>query len=76
MSDFDRFKMEDQIMNCWRVVDDIHDLTEGVCEHNLTQDQISNILIGMEQLYTIRFNKLYDEFSKMMENTHYTKYGI
>jgi hypothetical protein len=54
----DRFTLEEQVMQCWGVTDDIDTLTEGVIEHDLTKDQISNILIGMKDLYQIRFETL------------------
>ena len=58
----DRFDFEQQIQKCWLVTDDIYELAEGVLEHNLDQDQIVNALMGIKQLYELKFNKLWDLF--------------
>lgn len=66
---FDRFEFEQQIMSCWNITTDLKDLTEGVLEHDLSPDQIANALMGMEQLYNIRFEKLFREFEQLV-NQH------
>lgn len=63
-NEFDRFDFEQQIMNCWNVTTDLHDLQEGVLESNMTKDQITNVLMGMEQLYQLRFDKLFRMFEQ------------
>lgn len=59
-----RFDLEQEIMNCWKVIDDIDLLAEGVCEGTLTQDQIANILIGMKDLYNMKFEKTFGIFEE------------
>jgi hypothetical protein len=59
---FSRLEMEDQIMKCWGVTSDLDDLFEGVMEHGLSQDQIANALMGMKELYQIRFDRLFRTF--------------
>jgi hypothetical protein len=61
---FDRFDFEQQIMNCWNVTTDLRDLQEGVLESNMTKDQITNVLMGLEQLYQLRFDKLFGMFEQ------------
>jgi hypothetical protein len=58
----DRFDFEQQLQNCWRVTDDIGDLSQGLMDHNLTTDQTVNALNGLQQMYEIKFNKLWDLF--------------
>jgi hypothetical protein len=58
----DRFDFEQQIQKCWMVTDDIFELAEGVLEHGLTTDQITNVLFGMKEMYELKFNKLWDLF--------------
>ena len=67
---FDRFDFEQQIMNCWNVTTDLKDLNEAVLESDLTSDQISNALMGIEQLYQIRFDKLFRQFEQMVKEQH------
>jgi hypothetical protein len=66
---FDRFEMETQIMSCWNVTTDLKDLTEGVLEYDMSQDQIANALMGMQELYEIRFDKLFRTFEQLV-NQH------
>jgi hypothetical protein len=66
MNRFDRFDFEQQIMSCWNVTTDLKDLNEGVIESNLSKDQISNALMGIEQLYELRFNKLFQQFETLV----------
>lgn len=58
----DRFYFEQQIMDCWRITDDIRDASEALLEGDLNTDETSNILIGLRQLYELKFNKLWDMF--------------
>jgi hypothetical protein len=59
--------MEQQIMECWHVVSDIKTLSEEVIEGDYSKDQITNVLLGIEHLYDIRFNKLFRTFEKFLE---------
>ena len=58
----DRFDLEQQIFDCWHIVDDIKVLNESICESNLTADEVANVLIGLEQLYQLKFDKLFRTF--------------
>ena len=58
------YDLEQQIMECWHITDDIKILTEEVIEGDLSKDQITNVLIGLEQLYALRFNKLFRTYEK------------
>ena len=72
MNKFNRFDFEQQIMSCWNVTSDLKDLNEALLESDLTKDQISNILTGIEQLYQIRFDKLFRQFEFLVhENAHH-----
>lgn len=57
----DRFDFEQQIYNCWKITDDLKDVTESMTE-KLTSEQVSTILFGLKELYEIKFNKLWDCF--------------
>lgn len=61
----DRFTLEDQIMQCWNVTDDIEMVyhTEGLYQD---QDRMMNVLLGLHELYNIRFQRMFDTFEKMV----------
>ena len=58
------YDLEQQIMECWHITDDVKILSEEVIEGDLSKDQITNVLIGLEQLYAIKFNKLFRTYEK------------
>lgn len=64
----DRFDLEQQIMACWNVTSDIDTLCEGVLESDMTTDQIANILLGMKQLYELKFDKLFNTSEQLMQD--------
>lgn len=70
----DRFDLEQQIMKCWNVTDDINTLYEGVMDSSpeLTTDEIANALLGMHQLYELKFNKLFATFEQLVQERKIT----
>ncbi len=68
-SSTNRFDLEQEILNCWRVVDDLKILYENVLENsNLDKDEVANILIGLSQLYEMRFEKTFHIFEECITN--------
>jgi hypothetical protein len=64
MVPFDRFEFEQDLMKAWCIVDDLRDLSVGVLEHDMTKDQITNVLIGLETLYQLRFERIMAQFER------------
>jgi hypothetical protein len=62
----DRFSLEQEIMDCWHVTDDIQTLFEAVMDKDLTQDKIANVLLGMKDLYHLKFEKLFNTFEVLV----------
>jgi hypothetical protein len=65
----DRFDLEAAIMNCWNVVDDTKLMAEMIVDTDMYkgldpkhQDQLSNQLTGIGDLYELRFQKLWNTF--------------
>ena len=65
----DRFELEQQILDCWHIVDELKTLSEAVCDNNLSTDQTANILTGLQQLYQLKFDKLFQTFEKFEDRT-------
>jgi hypothetical protein len=63
---FDRFDFEQQIMSCWSITDDLKDLRDGIEGHEVDLDRAGRILYGIEQLYELRFSRLFDQFEQMV----------
>ena len=62
-----RFDLEQDIMNCWNVTSDLDLLFEELCEGEpMTPDRMQNIVLGMKELYEIKFNKLFRSFESYL----------
>jgi hypothetical protein len=61
-----RFELEQEIMRCWNVTEDIDVLYRTVMEKDLTKDQIANALLGMKILYEMKFDEMFQTFEKLI----------
>ena len=67
---YDRFNLEEEIQNVWQTKDDLNAITERVCddpEGPMTEDEISNLLIGLSGLHETRCKKLWRVFETMVQ---------
>ena len=56
----DRFDLEQEIMKCWNVTEDIENFID--VRDALSEDDQLNYLIGLKTMYEIKFNKLWTAF--------------
>lgn len=68
--------LEDDIMKCWNIVSELNVLAEEVCEGDLTKDDVANILIGLNKLYEIKFEKMFRTFEKLLNESNKEKYVL
>lgn len=71
------FDLEQRIMNCWNVVDDLDDLyyyfgddpffKDMDAKH---RDKICNLLLGMKEMYQIKFQKCIFDFEDVCKEYH------
>ena len=61
-----RFDFEQEIMACWNIVEELKVLHEGVLERDLTSDQVSNILLGLAEIYQLKFDILFSTFEQLI----------
>lgn len=60
-----RFDLEDNIMRCWEIVDDL----ELVSEHTeLSSDEYVELLKALRVLYSLRFTELFSTFEDCIDN--------
>ena len=65
----DRFDLEQHIMECWNVTSDVDMLLEAILDSPRFSDmpaeysdRIANMLLGMKELYEMRFERLFKTF--------------
>ena len=63
----DRFDLEEKIMSAWNIIEDIDlaiSCVEDVDMSSKEADRLLNILIGIKEMYSIRFQKLFGSFEE------------
>lgn len=69
----DRFDLEQEMLSCWNITDEIKLLNENVLENDsLTKDQISNYLLGLSTIYEMKFQKMFNHFEVMVQDKKIT----
>ena len=64
----DRFDLESDIMNCWSIVEDVKELNRCMRDRRkMTEDEISNYLLGLETIYQVKFERLFETFEKLVQ---------
>ncbi len=58
----ERFELEQHIMKCWNITDEIGSLIAAY--DSLSDDQCMNILIGLKELYSVKFEQCFASFEK------------
>jgi hypothetical protein len=58
----DRFDLEQNIMQCWNVCDDIQLYLD--MHDNMDEDQRINYLIGLKQMYHMKFERCWNNFEQ------------
>lgn len=62
----DRFDLEQEIMGAWHIIDDLRTLLDSW--DTLTEDRRLNILIGMADLYDMKFDTMFNTFERLIAN--------
>ena len=64
----DRFDVEQGILSCWHVTDDIDLLYKKVMETEMSTDDIANFLLGLKTIYNAKFDSLFAAFEETISN--------
>jgi hypothetical protein len=64
--------LEQHIMECWQLVDDVKLLYEQVMDKDLHEDQdrLANALLGLYTIYGMKFSLAFDTYEEALEH-HY-----
>ena len=75
---YDRFNLEAEIMTVWNTKDDLESITSHMMDApdgTMTEDQLTNVLIGLSELHDIRCKKLFNVFENMVKNECFIEKG-
>jgi len=65
-----KFDLEEKIMSCWCVCDDIGTIIESLDGMNLdpiAEDTLYNLLIGLKSMYNIKFENLFCMYEMLLK---------
>jgi hypothetical protein len=68
-----QFDLEQQIMTCWGIIDDIKCLNKITDMRQVTEDERQNYLLGLETIYQAKFEILQDMFEQFMKEYYDAK---
>lgn len=74
MTEKSRFDLEQEIIQCWGVVEDIGTVIE-MYDSCRTEDEVLNALIGMRALYEQKFSTMFDTFETCLRKREFKDYG-
>lgn len=61
-----RFDLEQQILQCWNMCDDLEVVAEAVLDRDMKPDDIVNVLNGIKGLYQLKFEKCFETFENLL----------
>jgi hypothetical protein len=69
LESIDRFDLEQEIMNCWQIKEDLDTLLHAYMDGpKMTEDEVSNVILGLSSLYQLKFQKCWDTFEQLLKN--------
>lgn len=63
-------ELEEHIMACWNVTEDLDASVRMLVDTDASNDQVANVLMGMSELYSFRFNELFAKYEKLIAAKH------
>lgn len=63
-----RFDLEQELLDCWKVTDDVQLLYDKVMNGGMTTDEIANVLLGVVSLYNLKFDKCWETFGQCVSD--------
>lgn len=57
------FDLGQSILDCWRVTSDIELVYDNF--DSMSKDEVLNALLGIKQLYELKFNKAFNDFEEL-----------
>lgn len=67
----DRFDLEIKITDTYNFIDRLNDISYGVLELGMTNDEIANAIDGLAVLLKIHTQKLFDTFAQVHKLDNY-----
>lgn len=63
------YELEQQILQCWNIVDDIDRLYRFVLDRDMSKDDIANVLVGIKMIYSMKFEETFETFENAVKES-------
>jgi len=67
----DRFDLEQEILDCWGICDDLETIYSD--ESLNLNDRVLNVLLGLKELYHMKFERTFATFEKLVTTRQFNK---
>lgn len=69
-------KLEQEILDCWNVTKDLDNVYVAICDRPiaLTEDELANLLLGIKQLYKLKFEQMFSTFEQVLKDEKLKRY--
>ena len=72
-----QFDLEQGILNCWNICEDMKVIAENILEaKTVDRDKVANMLLGIAELYQLKFEKTFSDFEGTIRYFHDEKEQI
>ena len=61
---FDMYDLEQNILKCWNLVDEVEELANNLHDGEINEDQAITTLYALSTSYRIRFEKLFSKYEQ------------
>ena len=63
------YNLEQHIMECWQLVDDVNLLYKEVMDNDLhkDQDKLANALLGLSTIYGMKFDQAFNTYEEALK---------
>ena len=65
------YELEQHIMECWQLVDDVNLLYKEVMDNDLhkDQDKLANALLGLCTIYGMKFDQAFNTYEEVLKQS-------
>ncbi len=70
------FMLEQDIMKCWGIVDDVNDIVNDLESENMTQSEATQALRAFADVYQLRFERTFRRYETVCRGLHELRHAV
>jgi len=60
------FELEQKILSCWNITDELDVILQYMNDHDVDQHNLASMLLGLKNLYHLKFDDLFTTYTKVI----------